>query len=75
MREESLVKQFRSNNSEYIKIEKAVEKKVRATLSEVKPLMYLALFCIIESIKENPDKYSPLFYENMPIMTSHYITN
>ncbi|HET7389508.1 MAG TPA: hypothetical protein VFJ51_01700 [Nitrososphaeraceae archaeon] len=22
-----------------------------------------------------PDKYSPLFYENMPIMISHYIPN
>ena len=27
------------------------------------------------SIKENPDKYSPLFYENMPTTMSHCISN
>jgi len=74
MKEEALVRHL-NNNSEYIKIKKTVEEKVRATLSEGKPLIYLALFCIIESIKENPDKYSPLFYENVPTMTSHYIPN
>ena len=75
MNEESLARHFQNSNSEYVKIYKFVEEKVRATLSEVKPLVYLALFCIIESIKENPDKYSPLFYENVPILTNHYIPN
>jgi hypothetical protein len=76
MNEEVLARHFQNNNSEYIKIKKSVEEKVRATLSEGKPLIYLALFCIIESIKENPDKYSPLFYENIPIMTkNHYMPN
>jgi transposase len=72
---EALAIYFENNNLAYIKISRAVEEKVRATLYEGKPLIYLALFCIIESIKENPDKYSPLFYENLPTMTSHYILN
>lgn len=71
---EDLVRQFETNKAEYITIKKTVEEKVRATLSDGKQLLYLALFCIIETIKENPDKYSPLFYENIPVMASHYIS-
>ncbi|MGB8035600.1 MAG: hypothetical protein WCF03_17435 [Nitrososphaeraceae archaeon] len=75
MKVEALATHFESNNSEYVKINRSVEEKVHATLSNVKVLLSLALFCIIESIKENPDKYSPLFYENMPTTMSHCISN
>jgi DNA repair exonuclease SbcCD ATPase subunit len=71
IRDEALVRDFQNNNAEYVKITKTVEETVRAALSNGKALLKLALFCLIESIKENPEKYSPLVYENMPQMTSH----
>jgi len=51
IKEEGLVRQFEKNNSEYMKIRKTVEVKVCATLSDAKPFVYLALDCLIESIK------------------------
>ena len=68
---EALVRQFEKNNSEYVKIRRTVEEKVCAMLSDAKPFIYLGLDCLIESIKANPDKYSPLVIENRP-PTSFY---
>lgn len=69
---ESLVTQFENNDVEYIKIRKTVEEKVRATLSNAKTCIYLALYCLIESIKENPYRYSPLISENKPPSESYF---
>jgi DNA-binding protein H-NS len=64
MKEEALARHFRSNSSEYIKIGKTVEEKVRETLSNRKALLKLAALCLTESIKENPEKYSYLVQQN-----------
>jgi hypothetical protein len=64
--------QFENNNLEYVRIRKAVEEKIHAILSDGKAFIQLALFCIIESIKRNPYKYSPLISENVPPSESHY---
>jgi hypothetical protein len=60
---------FENNNPEYIKLERTVKEKVHTTLLDGKPFIHLALFCLIESIKENPYKYSPLIDENRPPTT------
>jgi hypothetical protein len=73
MNVEALVRQFENNNSEYVKIRKTAEEKVRTVLSDGKPLLSLAIFCLIDSIKEKPDKYSPIICEDMPRITSNYI--
>jgi hypothetical protein len=62
MKLEALVKQFENNSEEYVKIRKTVEEKVIITLSDGKMLLKLALLTIIESIRNNPDKYSSLIY-------------
>ncbi len=62
MKLEALVKQFENNNEEYVKIRKTVEEKVISTLSDGKLLLRLAVLSIIESIRNNPDKYSSLIY-------------
>lgn len=72
IRDEAIVRQFEKDNSEYARILKTVEEKVCAMLSDAKPFIYLALDCLIESIKANPDKYSPLINENTP-QTNFYI--
>jgi hypothetical protein len=61
---EALVKQFENNNEEYDKIRKTVEEKVISTLLDTKMLPKLAVLSMIESIRNNPDKYSPLIYDN-----------
>lgn len=64
MREEALVRQFENNNAEYIKIRKTAEEKVRDTLSKWKDLLKLALSSLTESIRQNPEKYSSIIYNN-----------
>jgi hypothetical protein len=69
---EALVTHFENNNSEFINIRRIVEEKVHATLSYSKQFIYLALYCLVESIKKNPYIYSPLVSENMPPSESSY---
>ena len=61
MKLEALVRQFKNNNSEYVKIRKTAEEKVHAKLSKGKDLLKLALFSLTETIREQPDKYNALF--------------
>jgi hypothetical protein len=49
---------FKSNNEEYLKIEKTVEEKVKSVLIDNKQLLQFALASIIESLRRNPDKYN-----------------
>jgi hypothetical protein len=62
MKQESIVRYFENNNEEYIKIRKAVEEKVHSVLSPSKILLKLALLSLVESMRNNPDKYSSLIY-------------
>jgi hypothetical protein len=65
MKEEALARHFRSNNSEYVNIIKTVEEKARDMLSNRKALLNLAVLCMTESIKEDPEKYSYLVQQNI----------
>src|SRR2546421_7764068 len=60
MKLEAAVRQFENNNEEYVKIRNTVEEKVHSVLSDKKMLLELALFSLTESIRKDPDKYSPL---------------
>ena len=64
MKQEALVKHFEINNEEYIKIIKSIERKEHDSLSDKKTFLKLALFSLIESIRSNPDKDTPLIYHN-----------
>jgi hypothetical protein len=64
MKQEALIRQFENDNEAYNKIRSTAEEKVTDALSNRKELLRLAVFCVIESIRMDPDKYAPLIYYN-----------
>jgi hypothetical protein len=64
MKLEALVRQFENNNEEYNKIRKTAGEKVNNILSDKKELLGRAVFCVTESIRKDPDKYGPLYYND-----------
>jgi len=56
------------NNEEYQKLEQIVEKKANDLLSDKRLILKLALFCLIESMRNNKDRYNYLI--NGGILTS-----
>ena len=72
---EDLVRRFENNNEEYLKINQTVKDKVSSILSDGKVLLRLALYSLIESIRNEPFKYSSLIYNTDNISlpgTTHY---
>jgi len=65
MKQEALVRRFENNNVGYIKVRKYVEEKVRVTLSNRKKLLDVVASFMIESIRENPKRYSFLIPHNL----------
>jgi hypothetical protein len=62
---EDLVRRFENNNEEYLKINQTVKDKVSSILSDGKGLLRLALYSLMESIRNEPVKYSSLIcYHN-----------
>jgi septal ring factor EnvC (AmiA/AmiB activator) len=61
---EDLVRRFENNNEEYLKINQTVKDKVGSILSEGKVLLRLALYSLMESIRNEPVKYSSLICYN-----------
>lgn len=57
-----VVKLFKDNDEEYLKIKKTVQDKVSGILLDGKGLMRLALYSLMESVRKNPEKYSSLIY-------------
>jgi hypothetical protein len=64
MKQEALVKQFKNNNEEYVKIRKTVEEKLHSVLVDRKELLGRAVLCVIESMRKDPDKYDPLYFND-----------
>jgi hypothetical protein len=62
VRLQGLVDNFQNNDEELLKIRNTVEEKVHSVLSDRRMLLKLALFSLPESIRKDPDKYSPLIY-------------
>jgi hypothetical protein len=61
---EDLVRRFENNNEEYLKINQTIKDKVSSILSDGKGLLRLALYSLIESIRNEPIKYSSLICYN-----------
>jgi hypothetical protein len=76
---EDLVRQFENNNEEYLKINQTVKDRVSSILSDGKGLLRLTLYSLMESIRNEPVKYSPLiYYHNNNISlpgTTHYLAS
>jgi transposase len=70
---EDLVRRFENNNKEYLKINQTVKDKVDSILSDGKVLLRLALYSVMESMRNEPVKYSSLIcYHNNNNETTHY---
>ena len=62
---EDLVRRFENNNEEYLKINQTIKDKVSSILSDGKGLLGLALYSLMESIRNESAKYSSLIcYHN-----------
>jgi hypothetical protein len=59
-----LVRRFKRNNEEYLKIKKTVEEEVTRILLDGKGLLNLTFYSLMESIRKDPDKYRSLIYYN-----------
>lgn len=66
MKEEALARFFRNNDAEYLKIRKTVEEKAFSMLSGRKKILKSAALSLIESIRENPQKYNFLIPQVLP---------
>jgi|SRR5918994_5130831 hypothetical protein len=57
-----IVRRFKRNNEEYLKIKKTVEQEVTRVLLDGKGLLNLAIYSLMESMRKDPDKYSFMIY-------------
>jgi hypothetical protein len=68
---------YKNNNEEYVEVIKRIENKVHDFLSNRKKLLNAAIISLIESMRNNPEKYSALVYHNnenqMEIAALHII--
>jgi transposase len=62
---ETIVRGFKNNNEEYLKIKQTAEEKVKSVLIEGKILLKFATFSVIESLRTNPEEYNFVLY-NIP---------
>jgi predicted transcriptional regulator len=69
---EDLVRRFENNNEEYLKIDQTVKDRVSSILSDGKGILRIAFYSLIESIRNEPVKYSSLIYYNISSTTSDY---
>jgi len=72
VRLEGLVDNFQNNDQGYVKIRKTVEEKVVSILSDANLLLRIALLSLVESIREDPDRYSSLIYHNKTYSDTEY---
>ena len=61
---EAFVYNYKNNDKDYIKVIKSIENKIHDSVSEKKPFLKLAIFSLIHSMRNNPDKYASLIYHN-----------
>jgi hypothetical protein len=64
IRLKGLVKQFKDNDEEYLKIERTVQNKITNILLDGKDFVKFALYSLMESMRADPRKYTNLIYYN-----------
>jgi hypothetical protein len=55
---------YKHNDEEYVEVIKSIENKISDFLSNKKTFLKIAIISIIESMRNNPEKYSALVYHN-----------
>ena len=61
---EAFVYNYKNNDEDYTKVLKSIENKIHDSLSDKKPSLKLAIFSLVHSMRNNPDKYTSLIYRN-----------
>src|ERR671933_552239 len=64
LKPEAIVYNYKNNDEEYIKVIKGIENKIHDSLSDKKPFLKLAIFSLVHSMRNNPDKCTSLIYHN-----------
>jgi chromosome segregation ATPase len=72
IRLKQLVKQFRHNDQEYLKIEKKVQSKITNLLLDSKGILKAALDSLMQSMSKDPQKYINLIYYIQNTSTGQY---
>ena len=67
---ERLLRQFKNNNEDYIRIEYVAKQTVRSVLSDNRQLLKLALLSLIESLRADPIKFNFLIHGVPPLSIS-----
>ena len=55
---EAFVYNYKNNDEDYTKVIKSIEDKIHDSLSDKKPFLKLAIFSLVHSMRNNPDKYT-----------------
>jgi hypothetical protein len=63
------------NSGRYGKVSQTVEKEVNNSLTKSRDLLKLAVVCVIESIRQNPDKYNFLINSNQYYLEPYAVSN
>jgi chromosome segregation ATPase len=61
---ETFAYNFKNNNKQYVEVIKSIENKISDFLSSKKTFLKIAIISVIESMRNNPEKYSALVYHN-----------
>ena len=70
MKLEAVVRYFENTNEEYLKIGKKVEEELINVLSDPKALLMSALWSLVKSMRNDPEKFSSLiYYDTSPART------
>ena len=61
---QAFVYNYKNNDQEYVEVIKSIENKISDFVSNKKMLLKVAVTSVIESMRNNPEKYSALVYHN-----------
>jgi hypothetical protein len=61
---QEFVYNYKNNNEEYVEVINSIENKIHDFLSDKKKLLKTAIISLIESMRNDPEKYSALVYHN-----------
>jgi hypothetical protein len=61
---EAFVYNYKNNDEGYVEVIKSIENKIHNLLSDKKAFLKLAIFSLIHSMRNNPEKYSASVYHN-----------
>src|SRR5918911_3093551 len=61
---QAFVYNYKNNDEEYVEVIKSIENKVSDLLSSKKMFLKMAIISVIDSMRNNPEKYSALVYHD-----------